>query len=274
MAMRLDAGEVGRSDLYAFFPEHIVVVHDENSRKVPHTSEEIEALAERIRQHGQQQPAVVRRIQGNKVQLVAGYGRCQAVAWLNERYSPVIKLQCKVVDLNAEDAFVCSIVENSDRKNTTPIDDAHAQRRLREEFHWSEDRIAEFYKKSVASIGQLRKTLQLSAPLQAKVANGQMPVSTAMDVAKLPEKEREEVVTAATDPKTGKVDGNKVREKVRESGEQKARTMKEVKEFFEGQTGPGESASVRGLSKKVLEFLAGSISEVQMVNALGKYVKE
>src|SRR5689334_6918023 len=106
MSMKFNAGEVGRSDLYSFFPEHIVVKHEENSRVVPHTPEEIEALANSIEEYGQQQAAVVRRIEDNKVQLVAGYGRYQAVTLLNQRHpDKPLKLQCRVVTLNAEEAF-------------------------------------------------------------------------------------------------------------------------------------------------------------------------
>lgn len=278
MAMKLNAGEVGRSDLYAFFPDHIVINHADNSRAVPHTTAEIEALAASILEYGQQQAAVVRRIDGNRVQLVAGYGRWQAVTLINSlQPDKPVKLKCAVTDLKAEEAFVRSIVENADRKDCSAVDHAYAQRRLREVFGWSEKRIAILYESSVSHVGQLRKVLQLSTPLQAEIANGHLPVSTALDVAELPEAEREEVVSEATDPATGKVDGAAIREVVRRkkqaAGGAKARTLAEVRLFFDEQTGPGETEAVRELAKAVCDFIAGRISDEEMVEALGGAVR-
>src|SRR5439155_16635218 len=110
-----------------------------------------------------------------------------------------IKLQCKVVDCNPEEAFIRNIVENNERAETTPVDDAHNQRRLREEFGWSEQRIAEFYKRSVAYISQLRRTLQLPQPIQQAVARGDMAISAALDLVELPEPARQQAVAEATD---------------------------------------------------------------------------
>lgn len=280
MAIKLDAGEVGRGDIFSISPEHLLYAADLNSRVVPHTDEEIEALAKSIVENGQLQPVLARRVEGHKVQVVAGFGRTRAVAWANANLNPPkpLKVLVRIVDLNAEEAFVRSIVENNDRTNTTPIDDAYAQRRLREEFNWPEQKIADFYKKSVAYIGQLRKTLTLSTELKAEVAAGNLPVSTAIILTDLPETERAAVVAEAKDDVTGKVDTEVVKKKVRakkiETGAgSTALSLKEVRTFFEELTGPGESEAIRELSKKVLSFVAGKITEQQMSNALKKWTK-
>ena len=277
MAMQLNAGEIGRADLFSILPENIVVNEADNGRAVPHSQEEIEALANSILTYTQQQPVVVRRIEDKKVALVSGYGRYKAVRHINRVLRPdnPVKLQCKVVDCNPEEAFVRNIVENNERAATTPVDDAHNQRRLREEFGWSEQRIADFYKKSVAYISQLRKTLQLSQPIQQAMANGKMAVSAALDLVELPESTRQEAVAEATDQTTGKVDSEVIRKKVRDKkiqkGEAKARSIKEVRTFFEELTGPAEAEAIRGLSEAVVLFLSGKITDKQMTNALEKF---
>jgi ParB family chromosome partitioning protein len=271
MAMQLNAGEIGRADLFSILPDNIVVNEADNGRAVPHSPEEIEALAHSILTYGQQQPVVVRRVADRKVALVSGYGRYKAVRHINAVLRPnsPVKLQCKVVDCNPEEAFVRNIVENNERAATTPVDDAHNQRRLREEFGWSEQRIADFYKRSVAYISQLRKTLQLSQPIQQAVVSGKMAVSTAIDLVELPEAARQEAVAEATDRVTGRVDSEVIRKKVRdrkiESGQAKARTLKEVRTFFEAQDEPGP---VRELAESILDFLAGKITDRQMRDAL------
>ena len=240
MAMQLNAGEIGRADLFSILPENIVLNEADNGRAVPHSQEEIEALANSILTYGQQQPVVVRRIEDKKVALVSGYGRYKAVGHINTVLRPdsPVKLQCKVVDCNPEEAFVRNIVENNERAATTPVDDAHNQRRLREEFGWTEQRIADFYKRSVAYLSQLRKTLRFSPTIQQAMAKGDMAVSAALDLVELPEAARPQAVAEATDPTTGKVDSEVIRKKVRDrkigSGRAKARTMKESPHLLRG----------------------------------------
>jgi len=222
---------------------------------------------------------VVRRIEDHKVQLVAGYGRYTAVKYINTVLQPAapVKLQCKVMDLNPEEAFVRNLVENIERAATTPIDDAHNQRRLREQYGWSEAKIADFYKKSVAYISQLRKTLVLPTEIQQGVAQGSIPLAAALDLAALPAQEQKEAVAEATNPQTGKVVAETVRKRVRdrkiEAGGGKSRSIKEVRTFFEELSGPAESEAVRKLSEALLHFLSGKITDEQMTSALEQYTK-
>lgn len=275
MSMKLNAGEVGRQDMFSVFPEHIIVIPSENGRKVPHSQEEIESLARSIVTYGQQQPVVVRRVNDHKIQLVAGYGRHRAVQFINEELQPdsPVKVQCKVVDCSPEEAFVRNLVENIERAVTTPIDDAHNQRLLREQFGWTESRIADFYQKSVAYISQLRKTLSLPTEVQNGVANGHIPINAALDLTELPVAEIVETVEEATDPETGKVSAEKVRKKVREKKIEsgvggKGRSMKEVRTFFEELIGPAEPEGIKEFSKRVLDFIAGKITDKQMENTM------
>ena len=85
MVMKLDAGEVGRQDLFSILPENITVNQEDNGRAVPQSEDIVEALARSILEHGQLEPAIVRRIEGHKVQLVAGYGRWRAVCLRGSR---------------------------------------------------------------------------------------------------------------------------------------------------------------------------------------------
>ncbi len=279
MSMKLNAGETGRQDLFWIFPENIVVVPSENGRREPHSQQEVEALARSILEYTQLEPVVVRRIEGHKVQLVAGYGRWAAVKYINAVLQPgnPVKLQCKVVDLNPEEAFVRNLVENIERAATTPIDDAHNQRRLREQYGWSESKIAGFYKKSVAYISQLRKTLVLPTEIQQGVAQGNIPLAAALDLAELPVQEQKEAVAEATDTQTGKVVAESVRRRVRarkiEAGGGKGRTIKEVRTFFEALRGTAESDAVRRVADMMVLFLCGRITDQEMTDTLRQYTK-
>jgi ParB/RepB/Spo0J family partition protein len=283
--MKIVAGDVARQDMISVFPENVIVVPEENGRLIPATEEEVKlkaqkvaTLAESIKKDGQKQPVLVRRVEGNKIQLVAGYTRHAAITLLNtQQPDDPLRIQCKVVDMSPEEAFVSNLIENLQRDDTTPMDDAHNQRRLRDQYGWSEQKIADFYKNSVAYIGQLRKTLQLPEAIQQGVQAKTVPLQAALDLTELPAAEAVTVVAAATNPETGKVDATKVRQHVRNKrieagkGQGKARSMKEVRTFFEETTGPGEAEGVRELAKKVLSFIEGKITDQQMTNALNKW---
>ena len=304
MSMKLEAGDCKKGDLFSIFPQDIVVDPTKNTRKVPHTPEQVQALAQSILANRQQQPAVVRRIDGNRVQLVAGYGRWQAVNHINSILQPdnPVRLQCKVSDLNEEEAFIASLVENLDRAETTPVDDAHAQRVLRETYLWEEERIAAFYRKSVSHLGKLREVLKLSTPIQKEVSDGNLSVDGAVALAKLPERERMDVVETTKDA-NGKVNAQavdalaKLPQGVREdlvndhldSGEPilpnqaraavrtvkqargkrgPKRNMKELAEFLEGMTGNAEQRSCRKLAENLLAYIGGKISDEDMAKVM------
>lgn len=278
MAMQLNAGKIGRADLFSILTENIIVDHSLNGRKDGHGEEEVASLAQSILDHGQQQPVVVRRLPHDKtVQLVSGYGRHAAVAYINAHLSPPspVLLSCRIVECNEEQAFLRNLVENIDRAETTPIDDAHNQRRLREVFGWAEDRIATFYKRSVSSLAASRRLLTLSPAIQKEVSEGTLPATAAVELTKVPEEVQQPIIDAARDT-NGHVNGAEVKTRVRqarqESGEKTSstRSMKEVKQFFADMTGPAESEKVRTLAKAILKYLAGESTDKQMENAVAK----
>lgn len=280
MAMKLEAGKVGRGDEFRIFPENIVVVPGENSRKELHTPEEIKALADSILAFGQETPCRARRIEGNRVQLVSGYGRHAAVTYLNTKVVPddPIPLRVLVSECSQEDAFVRSIIENLQRAETTPVDDLYAQKRLREVYGWSDTKIAQLYQSSVTWVRRMAKTSRLSTPLKEKVEKGELPLTAALDLTDIPEAEREAVVQEATNPITGQANGAKVKAKVRavkrERGQTASRTLKEVRDFLMEQMAPRERDSVRELARALVDFAAGKISAGKASAAFDKHCRE
>lgn len=279
MAIKLDAGEVGRTDIYSIYPKELILVDGDNSRINPHTQEEIESLALSLLENGQLQPILARKVEGNKVKVVVGYGRTKAAQYINTVLQPdkPIKLLVRISDMNAEEAFIKSIVENLDRKNPDPIDDAYAQRILREQYGWSDQKIAEFYKNSVAYIGQLKKTLTLSKEIQQEVKLGNLPISTAITLTDLPEAIRPEVIEANR-TETGKIDTTGVNVAVREHKQAtgtggKGRSIKEIKTFLVELGGPAETVATRELAKQLLEFIAGKITDDVMLAGFRGHTK-
>ncbi len=280
MSMKLNAGDTKHVEGFGIYPHEIIVDAKTNSRSVPHTLDEVKALAKSILDDGQLQLAVVRRHEdSNKVQLVAGFGRHAAVTYINTVLQPdnPIRLQCKVLKCSAEEAFVKSIKENEDRKEVNAIDRAYAQQYLMEQFQWSAAKVAELYKCTVAAVYTLSKATTLSKPIQEEVKNGTLPISTAITLTKLPEEKREEVLQEAK-KEDGTVNAgvinNRVREHQQETGTgHTSRAIKEIRAFFDDMTGPAESPAIRGLATALVRYINGELTDKQMEEAVVKYTK-
>src|SRR5580700_626418 len=103
MSMKLNAGDVGRSDEFLIDPKEILVDEALNGRWQKHDDEAVENMAKSFTEEGQLQAVQVRRVHENKAQLVLGYRRFTAAKLYNELHpdSPM-KLRCRVVVVNEE----------------------------------------------------------------------------------------------------------------------------------------------------------------------------
>jgi ParB family chromosome partitioning protein len=136
-------------------------------------SETIEALKESIRTLGLLQPIVVRR-KGDAYELVAGRQRLRAVIELGWETVPA-----RVLELSDEDALVAQAVENVNRRDVSPLEEAEYFAELRERTGWS---TAEIARRIGRPESYVRERLQLlSAPeeLLRAVADGAIPFRAA-----------------------------------------------------------------------------------------------
>jgi len=197
VAARINAGDVGRGDVFFIDPQEIIVDEELNGRWTPHDGEAVEDMAKSFEAEGQLQPVQVRKVADNRVQLVLGYRRHRAALLYNQRHpdSPM-KLKCVVVTVNDEEAFRRNIVENKQRAETTPIDDAFNHRRLREEFGWTDARIAGFYGMTPSYVGLLKKLLLLPTDAQLHVHKRQLSVQAAAALADLPAEEQKQALAS------------------------------------------------------------------------------
>lgn len=276
MSMKLNAGDVGRSDEFLIDPKEILVDDALNGRWQPHDDEAVQKMAKSFEEEGQLQAVQVRRVHDNKVQLVLGYRRWNAAKLYNERHadSPM-KLKCKVVIVNDEEAFRRNIVENRERAECSPIDDAHNQRRLREGFGWTDTKIAEFYHVSPPYIGVLKKMLTLPNDVQSLVHARKLSVQAATGLADLPAEEQKQILTEGkTEGLTSQSVVKQVREKKIEKGKGQSRSLAEVRAFLESLTGPAEPAPIKEFAEDFLKFVQGKIKDETMEKRLRKLLEQ
>jgi ParB family chromosome partitioning protein len=133
----------------------------------------IEELAASIRNQGIIQPLVVRP-KGDGFELIAGERRWRAAMKAGLSRVPVV-----VRDASDHEALQLALVENLQREDLNPIEEASGYRRLQEEFHWSQEEMAERVGKSRPAIANSLRLLSLPAEVQQEVVAGNLPAGQA-----------------------------------------------------------------------------------------------
>ena len=122
--------------------------------------DELQELAESIKQHGVISPLLVVRRDGY-YEIVAGERRWRAATIAGLKEVPVI-----VRDLTEQEILEISIIENLQRVDLNPIEEALAYKRLMTEFNLTQDEVAEKVSKSRTAIANSVRLLKLSNDVQ------------------------------------------------------------------------------------------------------------
>ena len=125
------------------------------------SQEKIEELARSIREKGVIQPVLVRAVAEDRYELIAGERRLRAVKHLGLSEIPAIVRRVADADL-----LEISIIENIQREELNPIEEAKAYRRLAMEFGHTQDHIANRVGKDKTSISNLLRILNLPEEIQ------------------------------------------------------------------------------------------------------------
>lgn len=154
----------------------------------PRTMFDSEALAElvdSIKVHGVLQPLLVRKV-GSKFELIAGERRLRASQAALLPKVPVI-----VVEASDEKALEIALIENLQREDLNPIEEAEGYALLQKKFNLTQEKIAERVGKARASVANALRLLELSDGIRKYVAEGLLSVGHAKVLLSLDgEKER------------------------------------------------------------------------------------
>jgi ParB family transcriptional regulator, chromosome partitioning protein len=130
--------------------------------------EALEELSRSIRVSGIVQPLVVRRI-GHRYQLIAGERR-----WRAAQRAAMSRVPAVVRDVRDEMALEMTLVENLQREDLNPIEQARAFQRLTEEFHLTQEEVAERTGKDRATIANCVRLLRLEEAIQDLLEEGRL----------------------------------------------------------------------------------------------------
>jgi len=133
----------------------------------------IEELAASIRNQGIIQPLVIRRKE-NHYELIAGERR-----WRAAMKAGLTEVPAVIRDASDNEALQLALVENLQREDLNPIEEASGYRRLQEEFHWSQEETADKVGKSRPAIANSLRLLSLPNEIQQEIAQGNLPAGQA-----------------------------------------------------------------------------------------------
>jgi ParB family chromosome partitioning protein len=141
----------------------------------------IEELARSIRANGIIQPIVVRKVEGG-YEIVAGERR-----WRAAQRAGLLKVPVSVQDIPDDRLLAAALIENIQREDLNPIEEAHAYRRLSDEFKLTQDQIADAVGKDRTSIANYVRLLRLPHEIRENVAAGALSMGHARALLSLPD---------------------------------------------------------------------------------------
>jgi len=131
-------------------------------------SEEMEELIESIKEKGVIQPVLVRQ-RPDGYELIAGERRLRAARMLNIQEIPAI-----IKDVDDKDSLEIALIENIQRQDLNPIEEARAYQYLIDKYNMTQDDIARVIGKARASVTNLLRLLKLPIEVQNEIKNGRI----------------------------------------------------------------------------------------------------
>jgi ParB family chromosome partitioning protein len=138
--------------------------------------ERLQELARSIRSNGIIQPIVARRL-GDRYQIIAGERRWKAAKLAGLRTVPVALRD--VATGQEQSLLEMALIENLQREDLNPIDEALAYRRLSDEFHMTQDGIASAVGKDRATVANTLRLLKLPQEVKTEVGSGRLSMGHA-----------------------------------------------------------------------------------------------
>ena len=147
-------------------------------------TEALQALASSIRQQGVVQPIVVRKI-GDDFELIAGERRWRAAQQAGLQDIPAV-----VKNVNDQEAAAIAIIENLQREDLNPLEEAQAFANLIDKFGLTHQEIGEVVSRSRSAVSNSLRLLELAEPVKDMLNNGELEMGHARALLALKEQQQ------------------------------------------------------------------------------------
>ena len=281
MAFTAETGDhkVTRSDIFMVDPSALVVDWRRNLSRNGEEPPVDDALIELAKDmmpkkgqgdseegsSGQLNPILTRPLPDRRLEVVGGFRRMRAALYLIESgLCPDFRVKYTVSRLSDAEAALINLSENMQREDPKPIQLAHAVRSLTEDYGLTLKQVAGRLKRSESWLNNLINLVLLPSAIQASVARGLTPVAAALELAKLPGDQQVAVFDALAQGGE-KITASRVKSKRQEvheatgEGGPVARSLKQLKAFLEGKTGPEDYG--KNFATYLLDWLDGKRSD-------------
>ena len=142
----------------------------------------LDDLASSIAKQGVLQPVVVRKLVSGDYEIIAGERRWRAAQQAGLERIPVV-----VRDLTDQDAMVIGLIENLQREDLNPIEEARGMQRLIEEFSMTHQQVADSVSRSRAAVSNLLRLLFLQPDVRKLLEQGEIDMGHARALLSLDE---------------------------------------------------------------------------------------
>lgn len=144
--------------------------------------DKLEELAQSIREHGILQPIVGRKLANGKFEIIAGERRWRAAQLAGKHEIPVL-----IKEFSDKEALELAIIENIQREDLNPIEEAEGYFRLANEFALSQQQISERVGRERATVANAIRLLSLPNLIQKMIAESQLSVGHAKVILSVPD---------------------------------------------------------------------------------------
>ncbi|QRY80536.1 ParB/RepB/Spo0J family partition protein [Pseudomonas sp. PDNC002] len=142
----------------------------------------LEELAQSIKAQGVMQPIVVRPIGKGRYEIIAGERR-----WRATQQAGLDKIPAMVREVPDEAAIAMALIENIQREDLNPIEEAAALQRLQQEFQLTQQQVADAVGKSRVTVANLLRLIALPEEIKTLLSHGDLEMGHARALLGLPE---------------------------------------------------------------------------------------
>lgn len=152
------------------------IVPNEDQPRKNFKEEQLKELASSIEKNGVLQPILVRQLKNhpNMYEIIAGERR-----WRAANFAGITEIPAIIKDLSDRETFEIGLIENLQRENLSPIEEASGYRKLMNLFNYTQEDIAKIINKSRSYIANVLRLLSLPQEVQDMVNNGDLSYSIA-----------------------------------------------------------------------------------------------
>lgn len=151
-------------------------------------NEDVSELAESIREHGVLQPITLRPL-GEKYEIIMGERRFRACEKLGLK-----KIPAMIVEMNDREAMEVALIENLQRQNLTPIEEALSYKRILDAGYVTQEQLAVKLGKTQSTIANKLRLLSLDKDVQNALLKGEISERHARSILHLTDKEKQKII--------------------------------------------------------------------------------